>query len=77
MSKQNPFAPTPSGSRPSSPPPTGYAMTEEDKDREALLMGPLGGDRSKVNSLGVKDAPQPTAREQGEHKSSCCCKVIR
>ncbi|KAK1922731.1 hypothetical protein DB88DRAFT_496118 [Papiliotrema laurentii] len=51
MSKSNLFAPTPSGSRPTSPPPT--FASEEDKDRQALMMGPLGADRAKEVSQGA------------------------
>lgn len=57
MSKSNGFAPTPLGSRPSSPP-TG---SQPDQDRQAMLMGPLG---SKVAHAG--EGTPPSTREQGE-----------
>lgn len=60
MSKSNLFAPTPSGSRPTSPPPT--FASEEDKDRQALMMGPLGADRAKEVSQG---AGASSSRDQG------------
>ena len=63
------------GSRPSSPPPRDPnsrdmgLMSEEDKDRQALMMGPLGGDKSREQGGNGGDnggnAPL-SAKEQGE-----------
>jgi GDP-mannose transporter len=72
MSKTNHFAPTPMGSRPTSPPPT--FMSEEDKDRQALMMGPLGADKPK--DTGAAGQQQLTPREQALPILSYCAASI-
>lgn len=71
MSKTNHFAPTPMGSRPGSPPPT--FMSEEDRDRQALMMGPLGADKPKDTAAANQ---QLSTRDQALPILSYCAASI-
>ena len=66
MSKPSHFAPTPMGSRPTSPPP-GYSIEEEAvRDKQALMMDNLGADRAKESAQSRTEGGPPPAQEQGE-----------
>lgn len=70
MSKSSGFAPTPQGlSRPNSPGPAlGAGFINEEEDRQALMMGPLGESRRSGGDKDSKDTSTatPAPQEQSE-----------